>query len=188
TVSGRAAHAGQEPEKGINANRELAFQVIAAEDLADGERGTTVNAGRIEGGTATNVVAEHCRVELEARSLDHDRAGDAVARIVDALTAGASDAECDVELIVEEEFRAYRLARSARPVQVAIAALEALGIEPRPLPTGGASDANVFQARGLPCLNVANGTERNHEPDEQVTVQALETMLEVALGLVAAAA
>ena len=111
-----------------------------------------------------------------------------MARIVDALTAAASDAECDVELIVEEEFRAYRLPRSSAPVQAAIGALESSRIEPRLVPTGGASDANVFQARGLPCLNVANGTERNHEPDESVTVQALETMLDVALGLVAASA
>ncbi len=184
---GTPAHAGIRPEEGRSA------VVAAAAALSNLELGriddqTTVNVGRIEGGTATNVVAERCRVELEARSLDHDRAGDVVARIVDALTAAASDSECDIELIVEEEFRAYRLARSSPPVLAAIGALESLRIEPRLVPTGGASDANVFQSRGLPCLNVANGTERNHEPDESVTVHALETMLDVAFGLVAAAA
>ena len=50
--------------------------------------------------------------------------------------------------------------------------------------TGGGSDANVFDAEGLPCLNVANGTEHNHKPDELVTVEALESALDVALTLV----
>ena len=45
--------------------------------------------------------------------------------------------------------------------------------------TGGGSDANVFIQAGLPVVNLANGTERNHQPDESVTIEALETMLEV---------
>jgi tripeptide aminopeptidase len=73
-------------------------------------------------------------------------------------------------------------------VEVAAAALTALGIEPVPIATGGGSDASVLQARGLPCLNVANGTLANHEPTERVSVHALETALDLALGLVANAA
>jgi putative aminopeptidase FrvX len=50
--------------------------------------------------------------------------------------------------------------------------------------TGGASDANAFEAAGFACTNLANGTERNHEPGERVSVDALEGMLEVAIALV----
>ena len=50
--------------------------------------------------------------------------------------------------------------------------------------TGGASDANAFQAAGFACLNLADGTERNHEPTERISVDALEGMLEVAIALV----
>ena len=63
--------------------------------------------------------------------------------------------------------------------------LTGVGIEASCIATGGGSDAHAFQARGLPCLNVANGTERNHQPDECVTVHALETMLDATLGIVA---
>jgi tripeptide aminopeptidase len=77
------------------------------------------------------------------------------------------------------------MARTSPPVAVTAAALEQLGIEPSYIATGGCSDANIFQAAGIPCLNVANGTERNHQPDESVTVEALETMLDVTLGIVA---
>jgi tripeptide aminopeptidase len=181
---GKAAHAGIRPEDGRNAIV-AAASALAALRLGRIDDGTTANAGRIEGGTAANVVAERCRVELEARSLDHERAGELVNEIVDGLTAGASDNECDLELDVQEQLRAYRITRSAPPVQAAEEALTGVGIEPRCIATGGGSDAHAFQARGLPCLNVANGTERNHQPDERVTVAALETMLDVALGIVA---
>jgi tripeptide aminopeptidase len=127
-------------------------------------------------------------VELEARSLDHDRATALVAEIVDTFAEVASDRECDVEAIVDEQFRGYRTPRSSAPVVAAQRALEAAGVEPRFVPSGGGSDANAFQAMGLTCLNVANGTERNHEPDERVRRDALEQMLDVALGIVAASA
>jgi tripeptide aminopeptidase len=64
-------------------------------------------------------------------------------------------------------------------------ALRAAGYEPRRIATGGGSDANAFQEQGFPCLNMANGTERNHEPGERVSAVALEGMLDVALALVA---
>ncbi|HYI98298.1 MAG TPA: M20/M25/M40 family metallo-hydrolase [Thermoleophilaceae bacterium] len=183
---GAAAHAGIRPESGRNAIA-VAAKAIAAMRLGRLDPETTANVGTIVGGTATNVVAERCDVALEVRSLDDDRAGAVVAEIVDALTEAASDGECDVETTVEQLFRAYRLPRTAAPVQAAATALEALGIEPSFVPTGGGSDANVFVARGLPVLNVANGTERNHEPGESVTVEALELALDVALGIVDAA-
>ena len=184
---GAAAHAGIRPERGRNAIA-AAARAIAAMRLGRLDEGTTANVGRIEGGTAANVVPERCSVELEARSLDETRAGELVKEMVDAATAGASDAECDVETVVERLFRGYRLARNSPPVAVTARALAALGIEPAYVATGGGSDANAFADAGLPVLNVANGTEANHEPGECVSVEALETMLDVTLGIAAASA
>ncbi len=187
TFTGQAAHAGLRPEAGRNAIT-AASRAIGSLDLGRLDDETTANVGRIEGGTATNVVAERCLVELETRSVDHGRATEVAQSMVDALTEAAADAECDVETIVEEQFRGYRSPRSAPHVAVAASALEALGIEPTYVPSGGGSDANVFETRGLPCLNVANGTERNHQPDERVSRVALETGLDLAFGIVAASA
>ena len=184
TFLGTAAHAGIRPEAGRNAIA-AAARALAALEFGRLDRETTANAGRIEGGTATNVVAERCRVELEARSLSSERATEVVTEMVDRITAAASDAECDVETVVEQEFRGYRMPRSAVPVTVAASALQAMGIEPAYEATGGGSDANVFNATGLPCVLLANGTERNHQPDESVTVDALHANLDVVLGLVA---
>ena len=180
---GAAAHAGIRPEDGRNAIT-AAARALAGMQTGRLDEGTTANVGVIEGGSAANVVAEHCRVELEARSLDDERAGAVMGEMVDRLGEAATDSECDVETVVEQLFRAYRLPRTAPQVRAAAAALEALGIEPSYVATGGGSDANALVAAGLPVLNVANGTERNHQPDESVTVEALETMLDVAFGIV----
>jgi tripeptide aminopeptidase len=184
---GQAAHAGIRPEAGHNAIA-AAARAIAAMRIGrlDGE--TTANVGRIEGGTAANVVAERCYVELEARSVDADRASEVVTEMVDALSGAASDSECDIETSVERLFRGYRLPRTAGPVELAATALRENGIEPVYITTGGGSDANVFVPAGLTVVNLANGTERNHQPDESVTLEALETMLEVTVSLVRQAA
>src|SRR5215208_6647870 len=180
---GQAAHAGIRPEAGHNAIA-AAANAIAAMRIGRLDPETTANVGRIEGGTAANVVAERCYVELETRSLDAERAAEVVTEMVDALTEAASDTECDIETSVERLFRGYRLARTAAPVEVAAAALRDKGIEPTYITTGGGSDANVFIPAGLTVVNLANGTEGNHQPDESVTPEALETMMEVTVSLV----
>ena len=184
---GASAHAGIRPEDGRNAIV-AAGRAVATMPIGRLDPQTTSNVGRISGGTANNVVAERCTVELEARSLDDERAAAAVRDILDCATAAASDTECDLETGVERLFQGYRISRGSRPVEVASRALEGAGIEPSFITTGGGSDANALIAAGLPVLNVANGTQRNHQPDESVTVEALETVLDLTLGMIAAAA
>jgi len=181
--TGVAAHAGMEPELGRSAI-EAASRAIASMRLGRLDDQTTANAGVIHGGTAKNVVAERCEIEMEARSLDDATAGTIVGEMVDRCSDAAGEVECDVDTTVEQLSRAFKLARTASPVRAACAALEELGIEPVPRSTGGGSDANVLIAAGLPVLNVANGTERAHQPDESVTVEALERMLDLTVAIV----
>ena len=181
--TGQSAHAGIRPEDGRNAIT-AAARAVAAMRLGRLDDQTTANAGLIRGGSARNVVAEHCEVELEARSLDDDTASRVIHEMVDHCNDAAGEVECDVDTTVEQLCRAFRLARSSPPVAAATAALEDMGIEPVYRSTGGGSDANALIANGLPVLNVANATERNHQPDESVTVEALETMLDLTLRIV----
>ena len=187
TFNGKAAHAGIRPEDGHNAIA-AAAKAIASMQIGRLDDQTTANVGEIQGGTAANVVAERCHVVLETRSLDDARAGEVVSSMVDAATEAASDLECDLETSVERLFRGYKLARTAPVVEVAAAALQKAGIEPVYINTGGGSDANALIAADLPMLNLANGTERNHQPDESVTIDALEQMLDLTLSIVTAAA
>jgi tripeptide aminopeptidase len=184
---GRSAHAGIRPEEGRSAIA-AAAKAIEALRLGRLDDETTVNVGRIEGGTAANVVPERCFLEAEARSLDHEKATRTVGEVIDALTWAASTTETDVDTEVEEEFRAYRMKESEPCVVAAAAALRDRGIEPVFRTTGGGSDANALQAKGFRCLNLANGTEANHTPDERVSVAALDTMLDVTTALLSRSA
>ena len=185
---GAAAHAGIRPEDGRSA---IAAAARAVADMRLGriDAETTANVGRIEGGSASlNVVPERCRIEAEARSLDDGKVESLIAEMVDRVHDGANAAECDVDVEVQRLFSGYRVRPSSAALGAAEAALRACGYEPRRIVTGGGSDANALEAAGFHCVNLANGTERNHQPDEGVTVAALEGMLDVALALLDAAA
>jgi len=186
-LHGRAAHAGIRPEEGRSAIA-AAARAIAAMRLGRLDEHTTANVGTIAGGTATNVVPERCRLDAEVRGLDDDRVAEVVTEIVDHLTDAANGAECDLDVTVERQFQGYRSKPGAPHIAAAARALENCGYEPHHLVTGGGSDANAFQSAGLPCANLADGTERNHEPGERISIDALEGMLEVAIALLDAAA
>jgi tripeptide aminopeptidase len=185
---GVSVHAGIRPEDGRSAIAAAAAG-IAGMRLGRIDDRTTANIGSIEGGgPSTNVVPDRCRITAETRSLDDERVEASVAEMVDRLQDGANAAECDVDVDVSQQFSGYRHRRTAPQVLAAEAALRACGVEPVPITTGGGSDANAFEAQGFPCTNLANGTERNHQTDERVSVAALEQMLDVALALPDAAA
>jgi tripeptide aminopeptidase len=88
-----------------------------------------------------------------------------------------------VDVSVQRTFSGYRLPATTPAVHAAEKALRACGYEPVRISSGGASDANALLAQGFETVNLANGTERNHESGERVTVAALEGMLDVALAL-----
>ncbi len=182
-LHGRAAHAGIRPQDGRSAIA-AAAAAIASMRLGRLDPETTANVGRIVGGTATNVVPERCRVEAEVRGLAEQRVEAVLTDMVDHFQDAADAGECDLDVTIERMFRGYRTKPRAPQIALAERSLRACGYEPRQIVTGGGSDANAFEAAGFPCTNLANGTERNHEPGERVSVDALEGMLEVAIALV----
>jgi tripeptide aminopeptidase len=184
TFHGVAAHAGIRPQDGRSAILAAARAIASMpHGRLDGE--TTVNVGTISGGSAMNVVPELCTFVAEVRGLDDEHARSVVAEAVDRVHEAANlpECECDVDVSVERTFAGYRLAPGAQAVKVAESALRARGYEPRRISSGGASDANALLAEGFQTVNLANGTERNHEPGERVSVAALEEMLEISLAL-----
>ncbi len=184
---GAAAHAGVRPESGRSAIA-AAARAIASMRLGRLDSETTANIGTIEGGTAINVVPERCRLVAEVRGLDQAQGEAVVTEMIDHLQDGANEIECDLDVTVEQMFKGYRTRPRAPHVLVAERALRACGYEPKHIITGGASDANSFEAHGLSCTNLADGTERNHEPGERISLDALDGMFELAVALVEEAA
>lgn len=182
---GAAAHAGIRPEAGRSAIL-AAAKAIAVMPHGRIDDETTSNVGTIAGGAGgTNVVAEHCWFDAEARSLSDAAVETLVAEMVDHCNDAANDpvCECDVDVTVERVFSAYRQRTTAPGVVAAESALRACNYTPRRILSGGGSDANAFEANGLHCINLANGTERNHESSERVSQVALEGMLDVTFAL-----
>jgi tripeptide aminopeptidase len=183
---GAAAHAGMHPEDGRSAIS-AASRAIADFRLGriDGE--TSANVGVISGGTARNVVPEWCSFTAEVRSHDERKAIDLAREMVESAAFAASLVDCEVESEVRPSFPGYRFRQSDEPVRLAATALERAGYTPSYALSGGGADANVFNARGLRCVNLANGMMEIHTPDEHIAVADLEGMVEVTLALVDAA-
>jgi len=186
---GAAAHAGIRPEEGHSAILAAAHAIASMRHGRIDEM-STVNVGTIAGGTAMNVVPEHCALLAEVRGPDDARAEDLVAEIVDRVHEAANlpECSCDVDVSVERTFSGFSLSERDPAVTVARAALRSCGHEPVAIASGGGSDANALLTKGFQTVNLANGTERNHEPGERVSVVALEEMLDVALALLDEAA
>jgi tripeptide aminopeptidase len=183
---GRAAHAGIAPEEGRSAIRAAAL-ALAEMPLGRIDEETTANVGVIAGGSALNVVPEHCSLGGEARSHDERKLADQIQAMQDALSFAAGVSDCAVETTLRRSYSSYRFARDDLPVRLAAEALSRCGVEPSYSLTGGAADANVFNAGGRQCVNLGNGVLAIHTRDEHVAVGDLDLMVEVTLALIDAA-
>jgi tripeptide aminopeptidase len=183
---GRAAHAGMYPEEGRSAIL-AAARAIVDMPLGRIDDETSANVGLVRGGSARNVVPEWCELQAEVRSHDGVRVGEIVQQLVDAASYAAAVSDCTLETAIEPKYRGYRLRPDALAVRLAEEGLRSAGVEPRLVLSGGAADANVFNERNLPCVNLANGMLDIHTADERIAVDDLERMVEVTLGIVDAA-
>ena len=182
TFHGRASHSGMHPEDGRSAIA-AAARAIAEFRLGRVDEDSTANVGTITGGTATNIVPEWCTFVAEARSHDERKLGELVQEMQDAITFAAGVAECDVETKARKSYRGYRFGRTDSAIVLAAQALERCGHEVTYDRSGGAADANVFNERGLSCVNLANGMTNIHTSDEHIAVDDLEAMVDVTLSL-----
>ena len=165
TATGVSAHAGVDPAKGISAVRELARQIIAIEALHDLQRGVSVNAGVISGGTRPNVVPEEARaiVDVRAPSAADAARVDAAFRALAPILPGA-------KLSVTGGFERPPMERSEGVVALyrhAEAVAAELGQTIAEGGTGGGSDGNLTAALGVPTLDglgaVGDGAHALHE-------------------------
>jgi tripeptide aminopeptidase len=179
---GRSAHAGMYPEEGRSA---IAAAARAIADLRVGriDEETSANVGTIEGGTARNIIPEHCTLQAEARSHDERKLADVVREMEEAFAFAAALEECEVETRIDRGYRGYRFRKDEPVVALAAQALERCGFTPSYARTGGGADANVFNERGTPCVVLANGMAEIHTPGEHIAVADIEAMVDVSLAL-----
>jgi len=169
TVHGRAAHAGSEPEKGINAIR-VAAEAIAAMPLGRIDEETVANIGFIQGGTVTNVVPELVTIKGMARSRDDAKLDRQTAAMVQALEEAAARHGATLDIQTERPYHTYRVAGDAPLRRRIEAAARRLGLEPRPTASGGGSDANIFHRAGIESVPLSTGMADVHTKREHIAI------------------
>jgi tripeptide aminopeptidase len=189
TVHGLEAHAGVCPEQGISAIK-VAGEAIAAMRLGRIDAETTANLGLIEGGLAVNIVPNRVRLRGEARSLslqkleaqtDHMRrcfeeaAARHRARVGERLHTARAEAH------VERDYDRLDVPVDAPIVTLMKRAAASLGKPFTTRATGGGSDANVLNGRGIQVANLACGMREIHTVNEWIDVKDMVTTTELLL-------
>jgi glutamate carboxypeptidase len=184
-VRGRSAHAGVEPQKGINAILELSYQVQAMQALQGTISGTSLSVTVIHGGERSNVIPDYAYFEMDVRA--SSKAG--VQAIEEAMRRVASRRIMDgTQITLSGDMRCQPFERSEQNAPLVRAAKEAgkeLGLEIQDLASGGASDANTTACLGVPTLDglgAAGGLA--HNPDEYVELDSLPVRIALLSGLV----
>jgi glutamate carboxypeptidase len=169
---GRASHAGQAPEKGINAVIEAAHQALYLHSLNDLPNGTSVSVTTISGGIATNVIPPDATIEVDVRFLKASEAAridGAIQNLLPTLPGAEVVVEGGIDRGPME--RNEQMIRTVRQAQ-AIAA--SLGLELREDGSGGASDGNFTAALGIPTLDGLGGDGGGlHAAHEHVHIRSL---------------
>jgi tripeptide aminopeptidase len=172
TVVGKAAHAGMEPEKGINAIRILS-EIITRLPSGRIDFETTLNVGTITGGRATNIVAEKAACVLEVRSIDKKKLmlNEAIVRQTARDITAQSGARCTVTRTLE--YSGFNIKENDPVVRIAADAMRRVGITHQFEVSGGGSDTNVFNRAGIRAVNVSAGMQRVHTAQEFILIKDL---------------
>lgn len=167
-IIGKPAHAGKDPEKGINAIQVLAS---AVEGMRLGRIGpeTTANIGTVQGGTGTNVVCANVKLKAEARSTTKEELEAQVDHMIRRFEQAATKWGAQVNIDHVRHYSAYNIDPASKVVKIAQEASRNLGFEPTLRTTLGGSDANVYNAKGVPCIVVATGMDKIHTHDELIS-------------------
>jgi glutamate carboxypeptidase len=183
-VAGRSAHAGVDPEKGVNAVQELALQIERLMKLSNRRRGISVQTTVVSGGTVSNVIPEHARAEVDirfSRAADGPRL-DRKLRSLRPISKGAR-----VEIRggtnrppLERTAAVRALFRHAQRL------MRDMGLPLGEASTGGGSDGNLTAALGVPTLDGLGAVgDFPHSPREHIIIRALPERAALLAGLLA---
>lgn len=182
-IEGRAAHAGIEPGKGASAVLELAHQIQALHDLNDPGRGTTVNIGVVSGGSRPNVVPARAEAQVDVRvttTPEAERVDEAIRQLRPSVPGTRITVTPDLRRPPMEPTPASReLFAKAQAVAAAVGMAE-LGEGA----TGGASDANLISALGIPTLDGLGPEGAGaHADHEHVLIESMPRRTALLAGL-----
>ncbi len=167
-IQGTPAHSGKNPEDGVSA-LEVAADAINHMRLGRIDADTTANFGLIQGGTAVNVVCPIVKLRGEARSTSVEKLDAQIDHMIQEFERAARERGATIVVDHDRQYASFQIADDAPVVTHAQSATAKLGLEKGLRTTLGGSDANVFNAKGVPSIVIATGMEHIHTHDESVS-------------------
>ena len=179
-IKGKSAHAGLEPEKGINAIKILA-QIITNLPTGRIDQETTMNIGKINGGKYINIVPDFAFAEGEMRSHNEEKLENlkkqietTIKEVIETYPERSQELPSG-EVNFTKVFKAFYIEEKDPLLELVKKAGERIGLTIRVKKKEGGSDANVFNERGIKCVILGTGMQKVHTTEEFIRVKDLLT-------------
>lgn len=182
TVKGKSAHAGMEPEKGINAIV-AASKAIVALKVGRIDHETTANVGIIEGGIVRNGVPDKVVFKAECRSLNHEKAQKLAGEMSAIMKREVEVAGAQIEIVENNLCKAVNIPESSFTVDLSKKALKTVGIDAKATFMTGFTDASIYNNHGIEMAVVGIGARNEHALDEHIYVADMEKALKMIVEL-----
>jgi len=182
-IHGKSAHAGANPEEGINAIQVAGF-ALSRMKLGRIDEETTANIGVISGGNATNIVPDKVILKGEVRSRNEEKLEKYTENLKKIIEGTTQEFKAKTEIKINKEYYRYNLSSEDQVVKIAIKAAKDIGLQPELCPSGGGSDANIFNKKGIPSVVLAVGMEKVHTLEEYILIRELKNTVEHILSII----
>ena len=171
-IKGKAAHAGIEPEKGISAIQ-IASEAISMMKLGRIDEETTANIGQIQGGIASNIVCDKVEIKAECRSLVLDKLDTQTEHMRECFQKAVEKYGGAVDFTVMLEYPSFQIEEDSQVISILKRASYDCGIKLTLKSTGGGSDTNIINGKGIIAANLGIGMEKVHSTEECINIESL---------------
>lgn len=178
TFKGRGAHAGVEPENGLSAILIASKAIAQMPNFGRIDSESTSNIGIIHGGHARNIVCDTCIVDGEVRSITEEKIARYTDEILNSFKKTASELGGTVEIDLERMYPGYNIKEDDSIIKLLQKASHASGIRLNLQSTGGGSDTNVINGKGIPAVDISVGMDKVHSTGEMIRISDMEKACE----------
>lgn len=172
TIKGKAAHAGMEPEKGISAIQ-IAAEAISMMTLGRIDEETTANVGIIGGGNATNIICDTVEIKAEARSRNLEKLEIQTAHMKECFEKASQKWGGFADVNISLAYPPFLIEKTDAIVKILENGAKAAGVELILEATGGGSDTNIINGKGIQAVDVSVGMDKVHSVEEQLFIEDL---------------
>jgi len=182
-IKGKAAHAGMEPEKGVNAIK-IASHAISKMKVGRIDFETTANIGVIRGGSASNIVPDVVELEGEVRSHNEEKLFNQTQEMKSVLNKYTEQLKGNVEFDIERLYDNFEINKNEHIIKIVKKAAKKTNLPFELTSSGGGSDANIFNKKGLSTINLGSAMENVHSTDERIKISNLLKLIKYLINII----